>query len=216
MNKTTVYIVDDHSIVIDGISSFFIGNDSFELIGSANSANELFNDLKTKQPDILILDIKLPGLSGTQICKLVSAEYSQMKIVFLSSNTDEATLNEAIKSGGRGYFSKDVTEEEFFFGLEKVKSGESYYSKGMQSILFNDYTRQTQENSLTTNDKLSQREVEIVKLFAEGLSYNDIAERLFISKRTVESHKKNILEKLELKSTIDLVKYAILNGIISI
>ena len=216
MNKTSVYIVDDHTIVIDGISSFFIGNESFELIGSALSAQDLFNDLKKKRPDILILDIKLPGLSGIQICNIITKDYPNIKIVFLSSNTDEKSLNEATKSGGKGYFSKDVTEKEFFFGLEKIKNGESYFSKGIQETLFNNYTKQTHANIPCNNDNLTQREIEVIRLFTEGLSYNEIAEQLFISSRTVETHKKNILTKLKLKTTIDLVKYAILNGIISI
>ena len=216
MNKTSVYIVDDHRIVIDGISTFFIGNENFELIGSALSANDLFNDLKKKKPDILILDIKLPGLSGIQICKIITKEHPEIKTVFLSSNTDEESLNVAIKSGGKGYFSKDVTEEEFFFGLEKIKNGENYFSNGMQETLFNNYTKEVLTNILQNKDNLTEREIEVIRLFAEGLSYKEIAKQLFISSRTVETHKKNILEKLKLKTTIDLVKYAIINGIVSI
>ena len=216
MNKISVYIVDDHQIVIDGISSFFIGNETFELIGSALSANDLFNDLQKHTPDILILDIKLPGLSGIQICKIITKEYQNIKIVFLSSNTDEESLNEAIKAGGKGYFSKDVAEEEFFFGLKKIKNGENYFSRGIQGTLFNNYTNQMHADIPINNDNLTKREIEIIRLFTEGLSYNEIAEQLFISKRTVETHKKNILNKLELKSTVDLVKYAIINGIVSL
>lgn len=216
MNKTTVYIVDDHRIVIDGITSFFMGNQTFELIGSALSAKALFEDLKHIQPNILILDIKLPGFSGIQISKRITSDYPDIKIVFLSSNTDEESLNEAIKAGGKAYFSKDVQEEEFFFGLEKVINGENYFSQHMQSSIFNSFTRQVQTNYVDNPDNLSPREIEIIKLFADGLSYNDIAKQLFISKRTVETHKKNILDKLALNSTVDLVKYAIKNGIISI
>ena len=216
MNKTSVYIVDDHRIVIDGISSFFIGNESFELVGSALSANDLFDDLKKKRPDILILDIKLPGLSGIQICDIITKEYPNIKTVFLSSNTDEESLNDAIKSGGQGYFSKDVNEEELFLGLEKIKNGENYFSKGIQETLFNNYTKEVQTNIPQNRDNLTEREIEVIRLFAEGLSFKNIAEQLFISTRTVETHKKNILEKLELKTTIDLVKYAILNGIVSL
>ena len=213
MTKTKVYIVDDHKIVIDGIASFFIGNANFKLIGSALSAQELFNDLKSLSPNILVLDINLPGLSGIQISKIITKEYPQIKIIFLSSNTDKDSLNDAIKAGGKGYFSKDVDEEEFFFGLEKLNNGETYFSKGIQSTLFDSYSKQINDNSSYRNDILTSREIEVIKLFADGLSFKEIAEKLNISTRTVETHKKNILSKLKLKTTVDLVKYAILNGI---
>ena len=216
MKTTKLYIVDDHRIVIDGISSFFIGNTEFELIGNALSGQELFNDLKQKTPDILLLDIKLPGLSGIQIAKIVKNKYPNIKIIFLSANTDEDSLNEAISAGGVGYFSKDIDEEEFFIGLTKIKNNENYYSKGIQPTLFGAYSKQTSTVSEYKDEILSDREVEVIKLFADGLSFKEIAQRLDISTRTVESHKKNILSKLELKTTVDLVKYAILNGLSSI
>ena len=164
----------------------------------------------------MLLDIKLPGLSGIQLAKIIRKEYPKIKIIFLSSNTDEESLNEAVKAGGSGYLSKDVSEEEFLFALKKIKSGENYFSKGIQQSVFNNYTNNIKPDVNDRNEILSKREVDVIKLFAEGFSYNEIAERLFISKRTVETHKKNILLKLELKSTVDLVKYAILNGLISL
>jgi len=213
MDRKTVYIVDDHKIVIDGISSFMIGHSGYELIGYALSASELFDDLKNKVPDILLLDIRLPGLSGLQIAKILNADYPQIKIVFLSSNTDKDSLNEAIASGAKGYFSKDITKEEFFEGLNSIVKGESYYSKGIHQTLFGSFTKQVRDNHLNTNNLLSQREIDVIRLIAEGLSMKEIGEKLFISPRTVESHKNNILSKLELTSTIDLVKYAIKNGL---
>jgi len=212
MKKTTLFIVDDHNIVIEGIGSFLIGNNDFELIGSAASANQLFDFLSDKQPDILILDIKLDGLQGFQIAKIVSNKYPGIKIIFLSSNTDKASLNEAIETGGLGYLSKDVNEEEFLLALSKIKNGENYYSSGIQQAVFDSFTNnvKTKQNNEVP---LSTREIEVIELFVEGFSYKEIANRLSISARTVETHKKHILEKLELKTTVDLVKYAILNGL---
>jgi len=216
MKTTKLYIVDDHKIVIDGISSFLLGNTKFELIGSAISAQELFANLKKQTPDILLLDIKLPGLSGIQIAKIVTKEYPNIKIVFLSANLDEESLNDAISAGGVGYFSKDIDEEEFFIGLEKITIGENYFSKGIQPILFGSFSKQANKTSEYKDEILSDREIEVIKLFADGLSFKEIAQKLNISTRTVESHKKNILSKLNLKTTVDLVKYAILNGLTSI
>ena len=216
MNKTQIYIVDDYQIVIDGISSYLLGNEEFELKGSASSASELFELLQNKLPDILILDMKLPGLQGNHIAKIITEKYPQIKIIFLSSNTDKESLKEAIESGGLGYLSKDVTEEEFLLALKKIKDGENYYSIGIQQAVFNGFTSNVKIQSTHNDIPLSKREIDVIKLFVDGFSYKEIAERLSISKRTVETHKKNILDKLELNSTVDLVKYAIRNGIISL
>jgi len=216
LNKKKICITDDHKIVAEGISSFLVDNEEFELVSSSTSGEELLNKLKKRRtpPDILLLDIKMQGLSGIQLAKIIKCDHPDIKIVFLSSNNDKESIDEAVNAGGCGYLLKDIAEEEFLFAMKKIASGENYFSTSIQQTVFNNYTN----NSKTANNDniLSNREAEIIKLIAEGLSQKNIAEQLFISARTVETHKKNILEKLNLKSTIDLVKYAILNGIISI
>lgn len=214
--KITICITDDHKIVAEGIASFLIGNEKYELIGSSLSGSELLNKIKKKQPDIMLLDIKMPGLTGIQIAKIISKEYPKIKIVFLSSNDDEKSLNEAIKAGGVGYLSKDVDEKEFLVALDKIMAGENYFSTGIQQTLFNNFTKNTKAETEYHDEIITDREVEIIKHIADGLSHKEIAEKLFISARTVETHKKNILTKLELKTTVDIVKYAILNGIVSL
>lgn len=216
MPKTTLYIVDDHKIVVEGISSFLIGNDEFELVGSALSANQLFVYLEKQQPDLLILDINLLGLQGPHIAKIVLEKYPQIKIIFLSVNTDEASLNSAIEAGGRGYLTKDIAEVEFILALQKIKNNENYYSTKVQQVLYKSFANTIKENTQLNNTPLSDREIDVIKLFTEGFSYKEIASRLSISTRTVETHKKNILEKLDLHSTVDLVKYALKEGIISL
>ncbi len=214
--KKTIYITDDHKIVAEGICSFFIGNENYEIIGCFYNGSDLLDNIKKKQPDIIILDIKMPGLTGIHIAKIVSSEYPDVRIIFLSSNTDEKTINEAIKAGGVGFLSKDVAEDEFLFALDKVSTGQTYYSTGVQQTLFNSFTKNIQAEKEYHDDVLSDREIEVIRLIADGLSYKEIADRLFISTRTVETHKKNILSKLDLKTTVDIVKYAILNGITSL
>ncbi len=214
--KTSLYIVDDYKIIAEGIKLYLSGNEQFEFIGSSLSANNLFKFLKQQQPDILILDIKLPGLSGFQIAKIVREKYPAIKIVFLSSNNDKVSLNEAIEAGGVGYFFKDIDEKEFLMGIAKIDAGENYYCSSMQQAVFKSFTEKVQTKKSSNETPLSSREIDVIKLFVEGFSYKEIANKLSISTRTVETHKKNILTKLELKTTVDLVKYAILNGIISI
>lgn len=213
MDKVKVYIVDDHQIVIDGMETYFFGNNKYELVGSANSSQKILSDITKLEIDILILDINLPGLNGIQIAKIVKKDFPNIKIIFLSSNTDRKYLDQSIEAGGMGYFSKDISEEDFFIGLNTVINNESYFSKGIHKTLFGAYQNKASQKQINKHDILTQREIEVIKLFADGLSFKEIANELNISARTVESHKKNALEKLELKNTIELVKYALLNGI---
>lgn len=217
MNKKyTLFITDDHKIVTEGIGSFLITNEKYELTETFLNGNELLDKLKKKQPDILILDIKLPGLNGIQLSKIITNDYPKIKIIFLSSNTDEETINEAIKAGGVGFLSKDVTEEEFILALNKITAGENYYSMNVQQTLFNSFTKNVKAEAEYHDEILTSREIEVIRQIAEGLSYKEIANKLFISARTVETHKKNIMTKLNLKTTVDIVKFAILNGITSL
>ncbi len=214
--KTSIYITDDHKIVADGVASFLDGHEKYELKEYCRSGQELMEKLKQVQPDILLLDISMPGISGIDLAKIISKEYPDIRIMMLSSSTDEESLDEAVKAGAMGYLAKDVAEEEFLTALDKIMDGESYFSTSVSQTVFNNFTKHVKNESSHSTDLLSEREIEVIRLIAEGLSLKEIGERLFISARTVESHKKNILEKLELHSTVDLVKYAILNGIASL
>ncbi len=216
MNKTTIYITDDHKIVADGIYSYLIGNEKYELTNYTSTGQELLEKLKKSQPDILLLDINLPGISGLNLAKIVHKEYPSVKIVMLTSSTDEKSLDESLKAGAVGYLSKDITEEEFLKALDKVVAGENYFSTGIRQTVFNVFADKVKNEYQHNEDHLTEREIEVIKLIAEGLSLREIGERLYISARTVETHKKNILEKLDLHSTVDLVKYAILNGYITL
>lgn len=216
MNRTTIFLTDDHELVAQGIASFLIGHDIFLLDESFTSGQELLKCLKQKQPDILLLDYKMPGFNGVQLTKLIKKDYPAIKIVMLSSNADKDSVDEAVKAGCVGYLLKDIGESEFILALNTIMKGENYFSTGVQQLVFNNYVKTSLANQINEDELLSSREVDVIKLFAEGLSYGDIADQLNISKRTVETHKKNILEKLELKSTVDLVKYALLNGLTSI
>lgn len=213
MSKFTVCITDDYKIVAEGISAFLVGNEKYEFIGRSLSGNEMLQKLKKRQPDILLLDIKMPGLTGIQLAKIISKDYPKIKIVFLSSNINEDNLNKAINAGGKGYLLKDICEEEFIYALDRIMEGENYFSKGIQQTLFNNFVKNTGTENKYQNDVLTDREVEVIKFISDGFSHKQIADKLFISVRTIETHKKNILTKLELKTTADLIKYAILNGI---
>ncbi|MBT3206977.1 MAG: response regulator transcription factor [Bacteroidetes bacterium] len=221
MSKIEVILVDDHNIVRDGIKMLLLGNDEIEIVEEAGDSDELFKILATKKPNIILLDISLPKMSGIEIAKRISSssEFSDIKIVILSSQTDEQSIIESLDAGAKGYLPKNTTRDELINTIIKVHEGEIYLNQTVSNILSKSYfskKNQAESKAYKILNSLTQREVEIIRLFAEGNSYKEIANRLFISNRTVESHKNNIMNKLQLKSIVDLTKFAIKNGIIEL
>lgn len=215
MDKISIIIVDDHKIVRDGIHSLLLGNQLMEIIGEAADGYELLELMKERSPDVLLLDVSMPGMSGIEITKVVKRDYPETGVLILTANEDKYTLTSALKAGALAYLSKDTSKEELTEAIAKVSSGKHYLGSQMHRSVLESLTLGSDTGSNRDED-LTDREKDIIKLFAEGYSYKQIAEKLFISVRTVESHKKNILDKLQLGNTIDLVKYAIQNGLISI
>lgn len=220
MNKIKVLLVDDHQIVRDGIFALLIKEHEIEIVGEASNGDELFDKLKFIKPEIIILDISLPKMSGIEIASILNREYPQIRIIVFSSYTDEETIFKSIRAGAKGFLPKDSMREDLVEAIKKVHQGFEYLSDKIPNTILMDYIKK----SGTSDDKfnniklsnLTKREREILKLIAEGLSYKEIGNELYISVRTVETHKNNILQKLELKSTIDLVKFAIKNDLIDL
>lgn len=179
----------------------------------------LTNYLDENVPNIILLDIGLPGKSGIEIAAEISVRHPKSAIIILSANMDEDSIFQSIQAGVKGYLPKNVHKEELICAIKQVSNGKEYYNNSISTTIFRNYVkfaRTGRKHTIEKEMKLSDREVEIVKLFTEGLSYKEIAARLFISVRTVESHKNNIMEKLELKTIVDLVKYAIRNELVSL
>ena len=216
MKSIQIIIVDDHKIVRDGIFSLLIGQSGIEIAGEAGSGPEALALLKTKQADVMIVDVSMPGMTGIELTKIITKDYPGTRVLILSANDDRFTLTSALKAGALAYLSKDASREELISAIRMVAEGKHYLGSQMHRAVFESLASNKEIPDNDTGQALSDREKEIVKLFAEGNSYKEIAEKLHISARTVESHKKNILEKLHLENTIDLVKYAIQEGLIRI
>lgn len=220
MAKIKVLLVDDHQIVRDGIFALLIKEDDIEIVGEAGNGDELFEKLKFVKPDIIILDISLPKMSGIEIAGILRKDFPEIRIIVFSSYTDEETIFKSIRAGAKGFLPKDSMRDDLVEAIKKVHLGFEYLSEKIPNTILMDYIKK----SGSTEDKynntklgnLTKREREILKLVADGLSYKEIGAELFISVRTVETHKNNILQKLELKSTIDLVKFAIKNDLIDL
>lgn len=214
-----VLLVDDHTIVRDGIKALLTGQDDITIAGEASNGRDLLSLIKTTRADIILLDISLPDYSGIELCEIVRREYPGIFVLFLSMyNTEEYIFN-AIKAGAQGYLPKNISQAELLLAIRSVSQGTEYFSESISNVILKSYIKKAKDKepeNLNQDNHLSKRELEILKLFAEGLPNPEIAERLFISTRTVESHKNHIMQKLNLKSAVDLVKFAIKHQIIEI
>lgn len=216
--QISIYLTDDHKIVRDGIKSMLIGNTDIHVTGESDTGSGLLELMEKKIPDIVVLDLALPDMNGVELTKILTAKYPAARILILSAEMDENVIINTIKNGACGFLNKDVSGREFIDALRLVAEGECYFGQRISGIIYKSYINKIQhpQSPADVTQNISDREKEIICLLSEGLSFKEVGEKLCISPRTVENHKTNILEKLGLKNTIELVKFAIKHGIIRI
>jgi two-component system response regulator NreC len=213
-----IILTEDHQILRDGVKSL-IASENIKITGEASTGAELWKLLEGEKPDIILMDISLPDTSGIELTRLISERFPEIKVLILSMYTDESFINQAIKSGAKGYLHKNTTREEMLIAIDTVYSGNDFYSDNISKIILKSYIEKAKLNAeelLNPHEILSKREIEILTMFAEGFINKEIADKLFISIRTVESHKNHIMQKLNLKTQVELVKYAIRHNLINI
>lgn len=218
MPAIKVILTEDHQILRDGVKAL-IASENIEIIGEASNGTELWKLLEEVVPDIILMDISLPDTSGIELTRILSSKLPGIKVLILSMYTDESFINQAIKAGAKGYLHKNTTREEMLVAIDNVMSGNDFYSDNISKIILKSYIERAKSNveeNLNPHEILSKREIEILKLFAEGFINKEIADRLFISIRTVESHKNHIIQKLNLKTQVELVKYAIKHNLVNV
>lgn len=206
-----IAIVDDHQIFRQGLRMLFLNNSDYQIVVEAKSGEEFLEILKSVDIDVVLLDIAMPGIGGIETLKLIKEINTKIKILMLSANDDQKSIFDAVKFGAIGFLDKNTTKEELFVALKEVCNNNSYFGQNISNIIFNNFTESLQNDKEKLNNILSEREIEVIKLIAVGLTSKEIAAKLFISSRTVEAHKTNIFEKLKLKTTAEIVKYAIKN-----
>jgi DNA-binding NarL/FixJ family response regulator len=213
-----IILTDDHQVVRDGLKSMLSGIQDFQIIAQAANGSELFDILAKNEADILILDIELPDISGLEICSRVSVSYPEIRILILSMYTGEEFIFKALAEGAKGYLPKNTSRDELVKAIHEIANGREYYSQLISDIMLKSYIKKakTKKTDHKNLDELSKRELEVLKMLAEGIPNYEIAEKLFISIRTVESHKSHIMQKLELHTTAELVKFAIRQKLIEI
>ena len=217
MEKIKIVLVDDHQMFRDGVKSVLSDEENIELIGEVGNGNDLYELLKIDSPDLIITDISMPDISGIEITKYVTENYPEIKILILSMHSNVEFITKSLGAGANGYLPKDTSMNELLEAINTIYKGENYFNKDISDTILKSIinkSKSAKENS--KNESLTKREMEIVSLVVEGLTNKEIADKLFISVRTVDSHKNNIMQKLNLKSSVELVKYAIKNKLVNI
>ena len=203
--KITLAIVDDHQIVIDGLKSLLHGHDLFEVAIECTQPAAMISLLEKRPVDILLTDVMMPGLNGAELSKLVHKKFPAIKILALSMSGQGDLVNQMIDDADiSGYVLKNIGKQELVIALEKISGGGVYFS---EEVLY-EMVRASEMKKENTDAHLTTREIEIVQLIEKELSNKQIAEKLFLSERTIETHRKNIFRKTNTSSVIGLVKYA--------
>ncbi len=217
MKKIRVYIVDDHSLVIAGVCNLLQNTPHIEIAGEFATGRELLEALNTERPDIILLDILLPDINGKELTLMIKKEYPEVKVIALSSLDAPTHVKAMIRNGCEGYLLKNARKEIMVEAIETVYSGGQYIESNLEKKMLNSFlnfrNRQEKEVVNLHNVKLTKREKEILSMIVKENSNQDIADRLFISVRTVEFHRKNLQQKLDVRSSLGLLKIAIDMGL---
>ncbi len=220
MRKTKILIADDHQIVRDGISVLLMRYpDEFEIIGEVENGEEVLKFVEKQHPDVVILDLSMPVLDGLETTKILSEKHPFINVLIFSSYAQDKNVVKAMKYGARGILPKNTIREELIQAIRTVAAGKEFISQyipyaSIMKSLREEAEKEEKQRQIRT--MLTNRELEILNLVVQGLSNKEIADKLFISVRTVEKHKSNILNKLGLKSVVELVKFAIKNKIVDL
>ena len=203
--KTTIIIFDDHNLVAEMWSELINSDERFSVIGICNDTSDAsLETVKTKRPDIVIMDINIQPISGIDATKLIKKGSPGSKVIGVSMHNQPSFAKRMLKNGALGYVTKSSQKTEMFEAIVSVNAGKIYVCKEIQENL----SRQVFEDDETPDiSKLSEREIDVLKLIKEGMSSKEIAEKIFLSTRTVEVHRSNILKKLNLKNTATLLKF---------
>mgnify|MGYP003583338521 FL=1 len=204
-----VVIADDHTLVINGIQKVLATTDLFTILDTFKNGEDLLNGLKTLQPDILLLDIQMPGKTGIELAGIINKKYPNIKIIALTNIEIIHQVKKMISNGAQGYLLKDVEPQLLIKTITDVYNGEQVIHPRIKDELTKSYFSKS-----NANPELTRREIEILKLIADEFTNPEIAEKLFISPHTVENHRNHILQKLGVKNTAGLIKKAIEEGII--
>ena len=217
--KKRILMIDDHQLFLAGLCDLVNREPDMEVVGVAGNGKEGVDLARTLLPDIAVLDIAMPGMSGIEAAKALRMFLPRIKMAALTMHLDKQMIQEAFKAGFGGYILKEATSQEFVYALRVLMSGEVFLSPKVATLILGDYMRFSAQNisgTATHEASLSEREKEILKFLVRGKSTRDIAEALHISKSTVDTHRRNILDKLGCENVTCLTRYALREGLVDL
>jgi two-component system, NarL family, response regulator NreC len=215
MSKIRILLADDHRVVREGFRALLESEPDFEIVAETGDGLEAVRLVEQHKPQVLVVDLMMPGLNGLEVARQISQRVSRTRIVVLSMHANEAYVLEALKNGASAYVLKDASAAELVRAVREALAGRRYLSAPLSEPAIESYIQRAKtSDSLDLYDTLTNREREVFQLAAEGHTNGEIASRLFISPRTVETHRANVMHKLGLRSQTDLVRYALQRGIL--
>jgi len=217
MEKIRILLADDHTLIRTGIATLLQTNRDFEVVGEAQDGEEAVEKTKQLRPDVLIIDLSMPKLSGIEATQIIKKKYPDVNVLVLTMHESEEYVYQILKSGAGGYVLKSAGKEELSAAIRAVVRGERFFSPRVSQIMADGYLRRvegTGEQAKGEDVPLTRREKEILTLVVKGLTNQQIADQLSISPRTVDTHRTNIMQKLDIHEVVNLVRYAIEHGIV--
>ena len=216
MRKIRIVLADDHKLMRSGLRVLLEQQQDFAVVGEASDGREAVSLVSSQKPDVLVMDIGMPNLNGIEAAAQITQNHPEISIVMLSMHSDESYVLRALKAGAKGYLLKDSAETDLIRAVHSVAEGKSFFSPAVSKVLLDDYVRKLKRSGTEDPyDLLTPREREVLQLVAEGKSNKDVAQLLNLSVYTVETHRSNIMEKLNLHGVPELILYAVRKGIIS-
>jgi two-component system response regulator NreC len=216
MRKITILLADDHQLMRSGLRVLLEQQADLSVAGEASDGREAVSLSGSLKPDVLVMDVGMPNLNGIEAASQISQSHPQISIVMLSMHADESYVLRALKAGVKGYLLKDSAASDLIRAVHAVAQGKSFFSPAVSKVLLDDYVRKLKRSGVEDPyDLLTPREREVLQLVAEGKSNKDVAQLLNLSVYTVETHRANIMEKLNLRGVPELILYAARKGIIS-
>ena len=214
--RIKLLLVDDHPVVRKGIRSCLEGQEHLQILGEATDGQQAVDKVKDLSPDIVLMDIDMPNMSGLEATKIIRKEFPKTRVLILSVHTNKEPVLQIIKSGAQGYVLKDASPEVLVGALEAIDAGEPFFSPDISQIVLNQYMSEANEDENSEALKLTAREKQVLAMIAEGKSNKDMANHLGVGVRTIETHRERVMDKLNIHSVAGLTKYAIANGIVNL
>jgi two-component system response regulator NreC len=214
MSKISILIADDHSIVREGVRMILDGQEDFEVVGEASTGRQALEEARRLKPDVVVMDISMPDMNGIEATKKIRGELPDTQVMGLTMHEDESYVFELLKAGAAGYVLKRAAAEDLVSAVRAAHQGEAFLYPTVAKMVVQDFLQRATTADQATLDGLTDREQEVLTLIAEGLTNQEIAGRLYISIKTVQTHRAHIMEKLNLHDRTELVRYAIRKGLI--